>query len=424
MRSTRPTSGRSRSPRTGADPQRHDRPLAARHGGAQSSSSQFHHVINITPTVSRIATPARRWWVTSFQRPIEGVEHGILVRRGELKLTRRKTPVFRDVLQPRHCPARGWTTVTRPFDALDRRSPAARRSTRISRSSPDQPQVEQARRSRRRAAGELADYKLWLKEAREYDVLPLDDQRIERFDAQLSGRPDYVEAKLGRCSSPASNSSARTASSTSRDGRRWIKLQGIVVARCRRRGRDPRPGRRLRRLEPLCERWHPTYYYDLLGLERFKVADTSDPARTPPVRIEFTPMTAAAAKAAQSRCTLTAQDAGEGRIEQPCGSMSPADGPPTSDKHRVPGERRFMTARAASSPARRLRSRSTSARTRTTPTTSDHAGGRHTHHDSTAVGRKPEAAGSSRFFCCYLARRDSRLLGSYVGLLGSVPWRH
>ena len=33
---------------------------------------------------------------------------------------------------------------------------------------------------------------LWLEEARKHNVLPLDDRRIERFNAELVGRPELV----------------------------------------------------------------------------------------------------------------------------------------------------------------------------------------------------------------------------------------
>src|SRR6202008_1181988 len=34
---------------------------------------------------------------------------------------------------------------------------------------------------------------LWLEEARKYNVLPLDDRRLERFHAELVGRPELVK---------------------------------------------------------------------------------------------------------------------------------------------------------------------------------------------------------------------------------------
>src|SRR6185369_6679184 len=36
---------------------------------------------------------------------------------------------------------------------------------------------------------------LWLEEARRHNVLPLDDRRIERFNAALVGRPELVKGK-------------------------------------------------------------------------------------------------------------------------------------------------------------------------------------------------------------------------------------
>jgi hypothetical protein len=52
---------------------------------------------------------------------------------------------------------------------------------------------------------------LWLEEARKYNVLPLDDRRIERFNAELVGRPELVKG-THTCSSAAWDASARTAS--------------------------------------------------------------------------------------------------------------------------------------------------------------------------------------------------------------------
>ena len=101
----------------GRHAQRHDRALAQRHHGASGEvRSQFHHVIDVAPTVLEAAglpEPKRRQ-----RRPAEadrGREHALLVRRRG----RGRAPhdaVLRDVLQPRHLPRR-----------LDRRSPGTRR---------------------------------------------------------------------------------------------------------------------------------------------------------------------------------------------------------------------------------------------------------------------------------------------------------
>ena len=88
----------------------------------------------------------------------------------------------------------GWTAVTRhstpwvvgqplpPFDddvweLYDTGTTGARRTT----SPPSMPE-------------KLAELQqLWLEEARKYNVLPLDDRRIERFNAELVGRPELVK---------------------------------------------------------------------------------------------------------------------------------------------------------------------------------------------------------------------------------------
>ena len=48
-------------------------------------------------------------------------------------------------------------------------------------------------RPRRRAAGELHELqRLFLIEAAKYNVLPLDDRRVERFNPDLAGRPQLI----------------------------------------------------------------------------------------------------------------------------------------------------------------------------------------------------------------------------------------
>ena len=36
---------------------------------------------------------------------------------------------------------------------------------------------------------------LFLSEARKYNVLPLDDRRVERFDARIAGRPELIAGR-------------------------------------------------------------------------------------------------------------------------------------------------------------------------------------------------------------------------------------
>ena len=91
--------------------------------------------------------------------------------------------------------------------------------------------------------------RLFLIEATKYNVLPLDDRRVERFNADIAGRPQLIHGNtqllfggMGRLSENSvivikNKSHAVTANITVPDG-------GAD-------GRDHRPRRRVRRLEPL-----------------------------------------------------------------------------------------------------------------------------------------------------------------------------
>ena len=113
------TSGRSRSPRTGAA-----RATARSCTGPAGISAQGRGALAVPPRDRRRADGARgggparsrRSSTASQQQPIEGVEHALLVRRRG----RGRAPhdaVLRDVLQPRHLPRgldRGHPPLARP----------------------------------------------------------------------------------------------------------------------------------------------------------------------------------------------------------------------------------------------------------------------------------------------------------------------
>ena len=96
----------------------------------------------------------------------------------------------------------------------------------------------------------LAELKaLFIEEARKYNVLPLDDRRVERFNSDLAGRPTLITGNsqllFGGMGRLTENVDAQHQEQVALGDRRDRRSGG------RRRGRDRRPGRRLRRLEPL-----------------------------------------------------------------------------------------------------------------------------------------------------------------------------
>ena len=88
----------------GRHPQRHHRALAERHHGQGRGARQFHHVIDVAPTVLEAAgLPEPTSSTASQQKPLEGVSMAYTfddARRGRAA----RDAVLRDVLQPRHLP--------------------------------------------------------------------------------------------------------------------------------------------------------------------------------------------------------------------------------------------------------------------------------------------------------------------------------
>ena len=87
----------------------------------------------------------------------------------------------------------GWTAVTRHSTPwVMGRSCLRSRTTSGSSTTPDD--WSQAHDLAAEMPEKLAELQqLWLEEARKYNVLPLDDRRIERFNSELVGRPELVK---------------------------------------------------------------------------------------------------------------------------------------------------------------------------------------------------------------------------------------
>ena len=159
------------------------RGIAAR-GGIRS---QFHHVIDVAPTVLEAAGLPQ-------QQPLMGsptADRGVSMAYSFDGATEddRHGQVLRDVLQPRHLP-QGLDRGHQPQRAVGAGTFAAVLGRRLGGS------TTRVRTGARRTTcnaempEKLAELQqLWLEEATKYSVLPLDDRRIERFNAELNRRP-------------------------------------------------------------------------------------------------------------------------------------------------------------------------------------------------------------------------------------------
>ena len=117
-------------------------------------------------------------------------------------------------------------------------------------------------------------------------MLPLDDRRIERFNADLAGRPELVKGNsqllfggMGRLSENSlvnikNKSHAVTAEVVVPEA----GAEGVIIAQ----------GGAFAGWSLYAKGGRPTYCYNLLGLQRFKIeGDTAVPPGTHQVRMEF-----------------------------------------------------------------------------------------------------------------------------------------
>jgi arylsulfatase A-like enzyme len=152
--------------------------------------TQFHHVIDVAPSVLEAAGLPAPTVVNGIQQaPIEGVS--MLYSFGDTRAEGRRELQYFEMFCNRGIYHQGWTAVTRhstPWVATALR-PLDEDVWELY--GPDD--WTQARNLARENPKKLAELqRLFLIEAAKYHVLPLDDRRFERFNPDLAGRPQLV----------------------------------------------------------------------------------------------------------------------------------------------------------------------------------------------------------------------------------------
>ena len=372
-RCARPTSGPSRSPRTGAAraTARSSTGRRASRPRARSARSSATSSTSRRPSSRPPGCPEPTFVHGVQQKPLRGRQHGLLLRRC------RRPPsatdaVLRDVRQPRHLP-RGLDRGHPARHAVGaRRRSRSRPSTTTSGSSTtrttDWTQASDLSQEQPEKLAELQ--RLFLIEATKYNVLPLDDRVAERLMPDVAGRPDADHRATARSSSAAwaacpraRSSASRTSRTPSRPRSRFPTAapQGVIIAQGGSIGG-----------------WS-------LYAEGRQAAVLLQPARPPALlrrrrharcrrartRCGWSSTTTAAgwARAARSRSTSTAPRSARGDVAATAAMIFSAD---DTLRRRARGRRargRGLPGPATRSPARSTGSRSTSA---TPPTDADH----------------------------------------------------
>ena len=275
---------------------------------------QFHHVIDVAPTVLEVAGLPQPTFVNGVaQMPIHGVGMAYSFDAGAAA-DRRQLQYF-EMVGNRGVYHQGWTAVTKhatPWVAGGE-LPAFDDDVWELYAPED---WTQARDLAAEMPGKLHELqRLFLIEAVKYSVLPLDDRRVERLNPEIAGRPVLIKGNrqllfggMGRLTEATvvnikNKSHAVTAQLTipASGG------EGVVVAQ----------GGSFGGWSLYFKDGRPVYCYNLLGLERTKVSG-GEPigAGEHQVRVEFAYDGGGLGKGGVVSLYLDGSKVGEGRLER------------------------------------------------------------------------------------------------------------
>ena len=156
--------------------------------------SQFHHVIDVAPTIyEAVNVPAPKMVNGIEQRPLEGVSMIYSFDNATAPDTR-KTQYF-EMIGNRGIYHEGWFAGTihkAPWELAPRR-PLAEDVWELYNVDEDFSQANNLADKNPEKLAELK--KKFMDEAVKYNVLPIDDRSIERFDPVIAGRPDLMNGR-------------------------------------------------------------------------------------------------------------------------------------------------------------------------------------------------------------------------------------
>ncbi len=273
--------------------------------------TQFHHVIDIAATVLDVAGLPHPTHVNGVQQM---ALHGVSMAStfDDAKAAEGRETQYFEMFVNRGIYHKGWAAVTRHSTPwVIEPLPAYDDDVWELYAPDDWTQAHDIAKEQPEKLHELQ--RLFLIEAVKYNVLPLDDRRVERFNSNLAGRPELIQGKsqmlfggMGRLTENSvlvikNKSHSVTAEIVVPEG----GASGVIVAQ----------GGAFGGWSLYVHEGKPAYCYNLFGLQRFKIyGDAALPAGEHQVRMEFAYDGGGLAKGGTVSLYVDGGKVGEGRV--------------------------------------------------------------------------------------------------------------
>jgi arylsulfatase A-like enzyme len=276
--------------------------------------SQFHHVIDVAPTILEAAgLPAPTMVNGVLQEPMHGVS--MAYSFDDAKAAERHETQYFEIVCNRGIYHKGWTAVTRhgslPWVVTGAQPPLSEDVWELYDTTKDWSQAHDLAKQMPEKLAELK--KLFEFEAMKYNVFPLDDRKAERANPDLAGRPAVVHGNtqllfpgMRRLSENAViNTKNKSHSVTAELEVPASGAKGVIVAQ----------GGNMGGWSLYVQEGKLKYHYNFLGMLRFDVTATSPlPSGTHQVRMEFAYDGGGMGKGAAITLYVDGKKVGEGHV--------------------------------------------------------------------------------------------------------------
>jgi arylsulfatase A-like enzyme len=287
--------------------------------------TQFHHVIDVAPTILELAGLPQPTFVNGVQQhPIEGVS--MAYSFNDAKAAEQHETQYFEMFGNRGIYHKGWTAVTRhktPWILQGEKTPAFDDDVwELYDTNKDWSQAKNLAKEMPEKLHELQ--RLWLIEATRNNVLPLDDNIGARMNSDMAGRPVLIKGnsqilfgKMGRLSeNSVLNMKNKSHSVTAEIVVPKTGAEGVIIAQ----------GGNIGGWSLYAKGGKLKYCYNLLGIQQF-YAESSDvlPQGDHQVRMEFTYAGRGLGKGGTASLYLDGKKVGEGKVAATAAIVFSAD---------------------------------------------------------------------------------------------------